>query len=116
MTITREDRARIRLVSDAMGRRATESEIIAALVNSGIPKEAAAEFHSMVAHGIRAGVTAGVTGGSAQQYRRGESAVSDAAFKEGRKQFRGAVSGVWLKRLAWLLIPIVALVIWLLLR
>jgi hypothetical protein len=100
-----------------MGRRATESETIAALVNSGIPKEAAAEFYSIVAHGIRAGVTAGVTGGaSAQQYGRGESAVWDAAFEEGRKQFRGAVNGVWLKRLAWLLIPIVGLIFWLLLR
>jgi len=116
-TITQNDRARIRLVADATRRRAAESEIIAALVGSGVPQESVSEFYRLVAHGLRAGVTAGVTDGmSAQQYQPDESALWDAAFDEGRRQFRGAVGGVWLRRLAWLLIPILALVIWLLLR
>jgi hypothetical protein len=116
-TITQDDRARIRLVANAMRRRAAESETISALVDSGVPREAAGEFYRLVAHGLRAGVSASVTGGvSAQQHLRGESVLWDAAFDEGRRQFGRVVSGVWLRRLAWLLIPIVALVIWLWLR
>ena len=116
-TITQEDRARIRLIADAMRRRAVETEITSALVASGLPQEAAGEFYRLIAHGLRAGVSAGVTDGiSAQQHQRGESALWDVAFDEGRRQFGGAVGGVWLRRLAWLLIPIVALIVWLLLR
>ena len=115
--IAQEDRTRIRVVADAMRRRAAEPEIIAALVGTGVSHEVAGEFYRVVAHGLRAGVSAGVTGGlSAQQHQRGESLLWDAAFDEGQRQFGGAVSGVWFRRLAWLLIPIVALVIWLLLR
>ena len=100
-----------------MRRGAAESEIITALVGSGVPQEAAGEFYRLVAHGLRAGVTAGVTDGlSAQQHRRGESVLWDAAFDEERRQFGGAVRGAWFRRLAWLLNPIVAFVIWLLLK
>jgi hypothetical protein len=115
--ITHEDRARIRLVAGAMRRRAAESEIITALVGSGVPQEAAREFYRLVAHGLRAGVSAGVTDGlSAQQNQRVESVLWEAAFDEGRNQFGGAVRGAWLKRLAWLLIPIGVLLAWLFLR
>jgi hypothetical protein len=116
-TITQDDRARIRLVADAMRKRTSEADIISTLVGSGVPEEPAGEFYRLVAHGLRAGVSAGVTDGlSAEQHKRGESVLWDAAFDEGRRQFSGAVGGVWLRRLAWLLIPIVALMIWFLLR
>src|SRR4051812_29578976 len=55
-SITQDDRARIRLVADAMRRKAAESEILAALIGSGIPQEAASEFYRVVAHGLRSGV------------------------------------------------------------
>lgn len=113
-TITQDDSTRIRLVADAMRRGAAESEIIATLVGSGVPQESASEFYRLVAHGLRAGVTAGITDGMSAQ--RGESALWNAAFDEGRRQFGRAVGGVWLRRLAWLLIPILAFVFWLLLR
>jgi hypothetical protein len=115
--INQDDRARIRMVADALRRRATESETITALVSSGLSSQTAAEFYRLVTHGLKAGVSAGVTGGlSAQQSQRSESVLWHAAFDEGRRQFGGAVRGVWLQRLAWLLVPIVALMIWLLLR
>jgi hypothetical protein len=114
--ITQEDRARIRLVAGAMRRRAAEAEIVSALVSSGVPQEAAGEFYRLVAHGLRSGVSAGVTDGLSAQHKRSESAVWDAAFDEGRRQLSGAVGGVWLRRLAWLLIPVVALMVWLLLK
>jgi hypothetical protein len=101
-TITPEDKARIRLVAEALRRRAAESEILSALVGSGVAQEAAAEFYCVVAHGLKTGVTAGVTEElSAQQYQRGESALWDAAFEEGRRQFGGAACGVWLQRVFW---------------
>ena len=116
-TITREDRARISLVADAMRRSAAESEIVTALVGSGIPQGDASEYYRLVAHGLKAGVCAGVTDGlSAEEHQRGESPLWDAAFDEGHRQFGKAVGASWLRRLAWLLIPIVAFVIWLLLR
>jgi hypothetical protein len=116
-SITKDDRERIRMVADAMQRRTAESEINAALVGTGVPPQIASEFYRLVAHGLRAGVTAGVTDGlSAKQHLRGESVLWDAAFDEGRRSFGGAVREVWFRRLAWLLIPILALVIWLLLR
>src|SRR5437870_10016550 len=87
-TITPEDRARICLVADAMRERTAESEIITALVGSGVPQEAAGEFYRLVAHGLRAGVSAGVTDAlSAEHNQRGDSVLWDAAFDEGRRQF-----------------------------
>lgn len=115
-TITKHDRTRIRLVADAMRRRAAESDIVSALIDSGVPREEASEYYRLVAHGLRAGVSAGVTDGLSAQGQRHESALWDAAFDEGRSQFGGAVRGVWLRRLAWLFIPIAALLAWLLLR
>jgi len=115
--ITQNDRQRIRLVADSLRRKVPEYEIIAALVGSGVSQQAATELYGVVVHGLKAGVTAGVTGGlSAQQYQRGESPVWDAAFDEGRRQYGGGVRGVWLRRLGWILVPIVALVVWLLSR
>lgn len=113
-TVIQEDKARIRLIADAMGKRASEPEILSALIDSGVPRDAAVEFYQLVAHGLRAGVSAGVTDGlSAQQHRRGESALWDAAFEEGQRQFGGAVRSIWLRRFAWILVPIIVLVIWL---
>ncbi len=115
--ITQDDRARIRLVADSLRRKAPEPETITALVSNGVPQHAASELYRMVVHGLKAGVAAGVTDGlSAGPHQRGESPIWDAAFDEGRRQFGGTVRAVWLRRLAWLLVPIVAFVIWLLLR
>lgn len=113
-TLKQDDRVRIRLVAGAMRRRASEPEIIAALIGSGVPQESASEYYRLVAHGLRAGVVAGVTDGMSAQ--RNESALWNTAFDEGRRQFGRAVRGVWLRRLFWLLIPILALVAWLLLK
>lgn len=116
-TITDEDRTRITLVAQAMGRRTPEPEIVSALVGSGIPKQAAGEFYSLVAHGLRAGVLAGVTNGlSAQQHHRGKSPLWHAAFDEGSRQFSGVVRSVWLRRLVWLVVPILLFIVWLLWR
>ena len=115
--ISNEDKARITLVADALGRKAPQAEITATLIQSGLSESEASGFCATVTHGLRAGVVAGVTGGaSAAQYSGNEPAIWQAAFDEGRRQFSGAVRGVWLQRFWWLLIPLVALLIWLFLR
>ena len=111
--ISSEDKSRISLVADALRRKAPEREITAALVQSGLPASEAPNFCSTVTHGLRAGVSAGVTGGaSAAQYSGSEPAIWHAAFEEGRRQFAGAVRGAWFQRFWWLLIPVVVLIIW----
>jgi hypothetical protein len=114
-TVTEDEKARIRLVVESMRREAPESEAIAGLVSSGILEEAAGEFYQTVRHGLKAGITAGVTEGlSAQQYRRDQSPLWDAAFDEGRKQYSRAVRGVWFRRLGWFLVLVVILATWVL--
>jgi hypothetical protein len=115
--ISNEDKSRITLVADALRRKAPQTEITATLIQSGLSASEASDFYATVTHGLRAGVTAGVTGGaSAAQYSGGEPAIWQAAFDEGRRQFSGAVRGAWFQRLWWLVIPLAALIIWLLLR
>lgn len=111
--ISSEDKFRVSLGADALGRSVPEREITASLVRSGLPASEASNFCSTVTHGLRAGVSAGLTGGaSAAQHSGSESAIWRAAFEEGRRQFSGAVRGAWFQPFWWLLIPVVVLIIW----
>jgi hypothetical protein len=115
--ITPRERTYIRLISESLRLKTSESETIKTLIDNGLAPEIANDFYHLVVHGIKAGVTAGVTDGlSAKKYNRGQLPIWDAAFDEGYKEFTNAVRSVWLYRLSWVFIPIAIIIIWFLLR
>ncbi|MCE9530948.1 MAG: hypothetical protein K8T89_07470 [Planctomycetes bacterium] len=94
----------VRLVSEGMRQRQPEREIVAKLVDTGIPAEKAPALYGAIRHAIQAGVQAGFTGGLSAPGGPPADPLLAEAFRQGRAAFAVAVRNGWLMRFA---LPIV---------
>lgn len=115
MKLTAEQKKCISVVAHGLKRQLPEHEIIRHLLSFGLSHENAPKAFELIRHGIRSGVNAAVTNGlSAEQYKRGEFELYDAAFANGYRAFKNQMLLTWLRRLG-IPIGILAVLLWLLL-
>ena len=83
--VSKKDRLRIALVSDALRRNVSPEEVKAALVKSGLPESDAENFCSVVSDGLRVGMAMDATLPKKPSW--GENVVWLEAFGEGTRQY-----------------------------
>jgi len=106
-----DQRICIRIVAIGLRKRLGRDRITSELRALGLPDALVEENYLAVEAGLKSGVNAAVTGGlSANAYKRGESALFDAAFDEGYSAFRRQVRLSWLRKLAILLAGVAVII------
>jgi len=111
--ITDRDRALIRFVADSLRLGKSERDTTLELILNGITPPAVDAFYHTVVDGIKAGIAAATVPSlsHARNQKKG-TALWDAAFEEGRRQYGGTFLRFWLRHPTWFSILMVLLVVW----